>query len=71
MYGFGGLFIVLPASVLYMSIVGPDANSAVGKIFGDYRAPWSWAVVVFLIVVFVAPLCEEIVYRGLLWEAVD
>lgn len=71
MYGFGGLFIVLPASVLYMSIVGPDANSAVGKIFGDYRASWSWAVVVFLIVVLVAPLCEEIVYRGLLWEAVD
>jgi membrane protease YdiL (CAAX protease family) len=28
-------------------------------------------VVVFLIVVFVAPLCEEIVYRGLLWGAVE
>ena len=26
---------------------------------------------IFLIVVFIAPLCEEIVYRGLLWGAVE
>ena len=26
---------------------------------------------IFVIVVFVAPLCEEIVYRGLLWGAVE
>ena len=26
---------------------------------------------IFLIVVLVAPLCEEIVYRGLLWGAVE
>ncbi|REU68947.1 CPBP family intramembrane glutamic endopeptidase, partial [Mycobacterium tuberculosis] len=35
------------------------------------RASWPWALVVFLVVVFVAPLCEEIIYRGLLWGAVD
>ncbi len=71
MFGFGGLFVTVPASVVYTLIVGPDANSAVGKIFGGVRASWPLAVAVFFIVVFVAPLCEEIVYRGLLWGALD
>jgi CAAX protease family protein len=71
MFGFGGLFVTLPASVLYISIVGPDANSALGQIFGGVRASWPWAVVVFLVVVFVLPLCEEIIYRGLLWGALE
>jgi uncharacterized protein len=71
LFGFGGLFVTLPAAIIYVSIAGPDANSAAGEIFGGVRATWLWAVVVFLVVAFVAPLCEEIVYRGLLWEAVE
>ncbi len=71
MFGFGGLLVTIPASLVYTAIVGPDANSAVGRIFGGVRTSWPWAVAVFLIVVLVAPLCEEIVYRGLLWGAVD
>ena len=39
--------------------------------FGGVRGTWAWAVVVFVVIVFVAPVCEEIVYRGLLWGAVD
>ena len=70
-YGLGGLFVTLPASVLYMSIVGPDATSAVGEVFGDVRTSWPLALVIFAAVVFIAPLCEEIVYRGLLWGAVE
>ena len=35
------------------------------------RPPGGWALLIFAIVVFVAPLCEEIVYRGLLWGAVE
>jgi membrane protease YdiL (CAAX protease family) len=70
-YGLGGLFVTLPASMLYMSIVGPDATSAVGEVFGEVQASWSLAVLIFLVVVFIAPLCEEIVYRGLLWGAVE
>lgn len=69
--GFGGLLVSIPAALVYTSIVGPGANSAVGKIFGGVRSSWPWAVAVFLIVVLVAPLCEEIVYRGLLWGALD
>ena len=69
--GFAGLVITIPASVLYVAIVGADATSAVGEALGGVRAGPALAVLVFLIVVFVAPLCEEIVYRGLLWGAVE
>jgi len=70
-FGLGGLLVTIPASVLYVTIVGPDASSAVGDVVGDMRAaPWL-AFVIFAIVVFVAPICEEIVYRGLLWGAVE
>lgn len=69
--GLGGLLVTIPASMVYAQLVGPHANSAVGKVFGGVRASWPWAVVVFVIVAFVAPLCEEIIYRGLLWGALD
>ena len=69
--GFAGLVITIPASVLYVAIVGADATSAVGDALGGVRAGPALAVLVFLIVVFVAPFCEEIVYRGLLWGAVE
>ena len=71
MFGFGGLLVTIPASAVYASIVGPGANSTVGRVFGGLRAAWPWALAVFLIVVVVAPLCEEIIFRGLLWGALD
>lgn len=71
LFGFGGLFLTLPASMIYLKIVGPNANSAAGALFGGVRTSWAWAVVVFLIVALVAPCCEEIVYRGLLWGALE
>ncbi|WP_308257997.1 CPBP family intramembrane glutamic endopeptidase [Pseudonocardia lacus] len=70
-FGVGGLVVTIPASVLFVAIVGEDATSAVGAVFGDVSASVPWAIAVFLIVVFVAPLCEEIVYRGLLWGGVE
>ncbi|AGC60265.1 putative secreted protein [Mycobacterium liflandii 128FXT] len=70
-FGLGGLVVSVPASMLYASITGPDANSALYKVFGDVRASWPWAVAVFIVVVFVGPLCEEILYRGLLWGALE
>ena len=69
--GLAGLVITIPASLLYVAIVGTDASSAVGDAFGGVRAGPVLAILVFVIVVFVAPLCEEIVYRGLLWGAVE
>lgn len=70
-FGFGGLFITVPAAALYLSIVGSGANSAVGQIFAGVSATWPLAVTVFVVVALVAPFCEEVVYRGLLWGALE
>jgi membrane protease YdiL (CAAX protease family) len=70
-FGLGGLVITVPASVLFVAIAGENATSAVGEIFGGTRAPLPLAIVIFLIVVLLAPLCEEILYRGLLWGGVE
>jgi membrane protease YdiL (CAAX protease family) len=70
--GFGGLLLSIPASLVYAAVVGPEqATSTVGQIFDGVRVGWPIAVLVFLLVVVVAPICEEIVYRGLLWGAVE
>jgi uncharacterized protein len=70
-FGFGGLLVTIPASIIYRLILGPHANSAVGRIFEGLHTSWFWAVVVFLLVVLVAPVCEEIIFRGILWGALD
>jgi len=70
-FGIGGLVLTIPASVVFVSIVGQDASSAVGDALGGFRAGPVLAVLVLLIVVLVAPMCEEILYRGLLWGGVE
>ncbi|KLI05306.1 membrane protein [Mycolicibacterium conceptionense] len=70
-FGLGGLFVTLPAALLYQSIVGPDATSAVGAVYQGVRTSWPLAVVVLLLVAGIAPICEEVVYRGLLWGALE
>jgi hypothetical protein len=69
--GVAGLFVTIPASLLWTQIVGEDANSAAGEVFGATRGSWGWAVAVFVLIAIVAPVCEEILYRGLLWDALD
>ena len=72
LYGVGGLVITIPASLLYVVVVGAEqASSAVGEVFEGLRAGPLAALCVALVVVVLAPLCEEIVYRGLLWGAVE
>jgi uncharacterized protein len=70
-FGFGGLALTIPASIVYVAIVGEDATSAVGDVFGGIRAGPALAVLVLVIVVLIAPLCEEILYRGLLWGGIE
>jgi membrane protease YdiL (CAAX protease family) len=71
-YGVGGLVVTVPASLLYVMLVGPEAaSSAVGDVFAGLRAGPVAAVGVALVVVVLAPICEEIVYRGLLWGAIE
>ncbi|MEJ3658782.1 type II CAAX endopeptidase family protein [Actinomycetes bacterium KLBMP 9759] len=70
-FGFGGLFVTIPASIVYSMIVGEEASSAVGSAFAEVRADPVTAVAIFATVALVAPLCEEIVYRGLLWGSIE
>ncbi len=69
--GFLGLLLTVPAALVYASIVGPEgAATAVGDVFAGVRTSWPTALLVMFVVVVVAPFCEEIMYRGLLWGAV-
>jgi membrane protease YdiL (CAAX protease family) len=70
--GFGGLVVTFPAAVLWSSWVGGDeANSALGEAFeGRTLAPVT-AVAVFLVVWLLAPLGEEVLFRGVLWRALE
>jgi membrane protease YdiL (CAAX protease family) len=70
--GFAGLLITIPASIIWAKVVGEDAaSSAVGEIFAGRQLGVGYAVTLFLVVWLVAPICEEIVYRGLLWGAME
>jgi uncharacterized protein len=70
-FGCGGLVLTIPAAAVWSRVVGPEANSAVAELFAGQRFPVPLAIGVFLVVWLVAPICEEIVYRGLLWGAVQ
>jgi membrane protease YdiL (CAAX protease family) len=70
-FGFGGLALTIPASIVYIAIVGEDATSAVGDVFAGIRAGPALAALVLVIVVLVVPFCEEILYRGLLWGGIE
>jgi membrane protease YdiL (CAAX protease family) len=70
--GVAGLLLTIPVSLLWVFWVGQDnATSAVGKVFDGMQMPLALAVLVFLDVWLVTPICEEILYRGLLWGAME
>lgn len=67
-----GLVVTVPASLVWARWVGESqANSAVGEVFGDQRLALGWALALFFAVWLIAPLCEELVYRGVLWRAME
>ena len=68
--GLCGLLVTVPAAIVYLYLIGPDVGTAVGESFAGISASWPVALLVMFGVVVVAPVCEEIVYRGLLWNAV-
>lgn len=70
--GMAGLLITIPAGMLWAYVVGEDeANSAVGEHFDGLNMPVILAVLVFIDVWLLAPVCEEIIFRGLLWGAME
>ncbi|MGH3755041.1 MAG: lysostaphin resistance A-like protein [Pseudonocardiaceae bacterium] len=70
--GIVGLVITLPAAGLWAHWVGTgQANSAVGEAFDGQRLPLGMAITLFLGVWLIVPLCEELLYRGVLWRALE
>ncbi|MEJ2853100.1 MULTISPECIES: CPBP family intramembrane glutamic endopeptidase [unclassified Saccharothrix] len=69
--GVGGLLITIPAAAVWTNVVGDDAGSAVGEAFEGRHLSVPAAVAMFLAVWLVAPLGEEILFRGVLWRALE
>lgn len=71
-FGVGGLLLTLPAAAAWAAWVGEDrASSAVGDVFAGRALGPTAAVFTFLAVWLVAPLAEEVLFRGVLWRALE
>jgi membrane protease YdiL (CAAX protease family) len=70
--GIAGLFLTLVAATVWAKIVGQEnATSAVGELFTAANLPLAAAITMFVYMSFIGPVCEEIIFRGLLWGAVE
>lgn len=70
--GLGGLVLTLPAAALWAAWVGDEqATSAVGDAFAGRELGLLPAVVAFFAVWLVAPIGEEVLFRGALWRALE
>jgi membrane protease YdiL (CAAX protease family) len=70
--GVVGLIVTVPVSALWARWVGESqANSAVGEVFHGQRLSLGWGLLLFFGVWLIAPLCEELLYRGVLWRAME
>ncbi|WP_083737599.1 type II CAAX endopeptidase family protein [Amycolatopsis keratiniphila] len=71
-FGTGGLLLTIPAAALWSAWVGRDqAHSAIGEVFADRRLSLVVALIAFLTIWLVAPFCEEVLFRGVLWKALE
>ncbi len=70
--GAAGLVLTIPASALWAAWVGTDqASSAVGEAFDGQLLDPRTAITLFLVVWLIAPICEEMLFRGALWRALE
>nr|WP_229795487.1 CPBP family intramembrane glutamic endopeptidase [Saccharothrix coeruleofusca] len=70
--GLLGLALTYVAALAWSRLVGDqNATSAIGELVDGASLPLGAAVAMFLYVCFVGPVCEEIIYRGLLWGAIE
>jgi membrane protease YdiL (CAAX protease family) len=67
----GLLFTTLGAYIWTQVVGGAKANSAISALIEDQKMSVSAAIVMFLYLWLLGPICEEIIYRGLLWGAVE
>jgi membrane protease YdiL (CAAX protease family) len=70
-WGLIGLICTTFAAFVWTNLVGDNAQSAVGALVDNQRMPVGPAVAMFLFVWLIGPICEELMYRGLLWGALE
>ncbi|MFC4856422.1 CPBP family intramembrane glutamic endopeptidase [Actinophytocola glycyrrhizae] len=71
-WGLIGLICTTVAAFVWTNVVGDqNAQSAVGALVDNQLMPVGPAIAMFLFVWLIGPLCEEIIYRGLLWGALE
>lgn len=70
--GLFGIVITVVGAYAWTRIVGAnDASSAINSLLDGGRMPVLAALVMFCYVWLVGPICEEIIFRGLLWGAIQ
>lgn len=71
-FGLLALVVSLIGVAVWTQVVGADnAESAVGAMVDGRRFSVEAAVIMFLYLWLLGPICEEIIFRGLLWGAVE
>jgi uncharacterized protein len=71
-WGLIGLICTTFAAFVWTNMVGEEnAQSAVGALVDNQRMPVASAIAMFVFVWLIGPVCEEIIYRGLLWGALE
>lgn len=71
-WGIIGLVCTTFAAFVWTRVVGEDnAQSAIGALVDNSRMPVGPAIALFVFVWLIGPICEEIIYRGLLWGALE
>lgn len=71
-FGALGLLVTTIGVAVWTQIVGEEnAKSAIGTLVQDKPMAVQAAIVIFLYLWLVGPICEEIIFRGLLWGAVE
>lgn len=71
-FGVLGLALTSIGAYVWTQLVGDrNATSAISALVGDQKMSVSAAVAMFLYLWLLGPICEEIIYRGLLWGAVE
>lgn len=70
--GLAGLALTVVAAEIWTQIVGSkNATSAIGSLVAGGKLSLTSAAVTFLYTWLVAPVCEEIIFRGLCWGAIE
>ncbi|NKQ56423.1 CPBP family intramembrane metalloprotease [Amycolatopsis sp. K13G38] len=67
-----GLALTTVGAFVWSQVVGPNnSTSAISALVEDQPMSVTAAVIMFVYLWLIAPICEEIIYRGLLWGAVE